>query len=257
MRLTILMPFIGAFLLFNATTAKWLALPEQIARDFGMPLENDWSYNLNSLYYTYFGLVLLGIGSIIFAIFCPREIQTEPDITRFVANRIDIQTPSLTKRRLRELRTEFIENTTDGDKFRENSITVTANVAGAVHDLFNEILLKTKIYHKYLLDKQKEDEDEYRLRYVVNWRMDISIDRYIEDTFDVPLAHSAFLDELHKIIKNMTREVLYTWYIVKDMAQYKTRLIVFMNFMLGFIFLVIPSAITFFKVFILLVSKIL
>ncbi len=84
MRLTILVPFIGTFLLFNQATEAALAWPDFLKNDLGsnelerLPAQN--------LYFTYFGLCLLGVGSILFALVCPSDINDQPDINSYVVN---------------------------------------------------------------------------------------------------------------------------------------------------------------------------
>ncbi|WP_442581662.1 hypothetical protein ACSBOB_06675 [Mesorhizobium sp. ASY16-5R] len=82
MRLTILVPFIGSFLLFNEVTVRLLSLPSFTLKDFGMdaPVQTF----PKNLYFTYFGLCSLGIGSILFSFFCPTEIADEINIKKFV-----------------------------------------------------------------------------------------------------------------------------------------------------------------------------
>ncbi|ESY35309.1 hypothetical protein X747_28850 [Mesorhizobium sp. LNJC384A00] len=82
MRLTALIPLIGIFLIFNQVTEKALAWPTFLINDLG----GHFSARLatHNLYFTYFGLCLLGFGSMLFSIFCPREIRDEPNIGKYV-----------------------------------------------------------------------------------------------------------------------------------------------------------------------------
>jgi hypothetical protein len=59
------------------------------------------SLSPGNLYYTYFGLCLLGIGSFLFAIYCPREIAEEPNIDRYVTHTPSINAPVMAKDDLR------------------------------------------------------------------------------------------------------------------------------------------------------------
>ncbi len=95
MKLTVLIPLIGFFLLFNQYTESLLRLPAFLQEDLG--LQSEISLSPRNLYYTYFGLCLLGIGSFLFAVYCPREIASEPNIDRYVINAPSINAPVIAK----------------------------------------------------------------------------------------------------------------------------------------------------------------
>lgn len=78
--LTIVVPFLGSLLLFNHHIVDLLTLsPELVARWFGVsPTESGEAarrLTLSRLYYVYFGLSFLGVGSALFVLFCPLNIK--------------------------------------------------------------------------------------------------------------------------------------------------------------------------------------
>src|SRR4051794_6374822 len=77
--LTIVVPFIGSLLLFNQGVVDVLTLsPELVRRWLHISAETsaDAARKLTfaRLYYVYFGLTFLGIGSALFVLFCPLDI---------------------------------------------------------------------------------------------------------------------------------------------------------------------------------------
>ncbi|WP_319496115.1 hypothetical protein [uncultured Cohaesibacter sp.] len=84
MRLTVIIPLLGVILLFNKTIAESLVLSPFFIRDLGLEAGSEFSFS--TLYFTYFGLCSLGIGSIVFSYACPKDIQSQPNQLEFVAS---------------------------------------------------------------------------------------------------------------------------------------------------------------------------
>lgn len=94
MRLTALVPLIGTLLLFNREIEQLLSWPTFFKQDVTNAADHIPYHNL---YFTYFGLCFLGFGSILFSLFCPREISDEPNIGRYVNNAPSASAPTLAK----------------------------------------------------------------------------------------------------------------------------------------------------------------
>jgi hypothetical protein len=77
--LTIVVPFLGWLLLFNQHVVEMLTLsPELVRRWMKLPNASDeiaHQLTLPRLYYVYFGLTFLGVGSGLFARFCPQIVK--------------------------------------------------------------------------------------------------------------------------------------------------------------------------------------
>ncbi|MBN8991874.1 MAG: hypothetical protein J0H42_26840 [Rhizobiales bacterium] len=78
--LTIVVPFLGSLLLFNQAVVDVLTLsPELVRRWFHLTVESSTDaarkLTLVRLYYVYFGLTFLGVGSALFVLFCPLDIK--------------------------------------------------------------------------------------------------------------------------------------------------------------------------------------
>jgi len=80
-KLTVLVPFIGYLLLFNDTLVKFFAL--QILTE-GKTESAPEQINLLNLRLLYFGLLFVGVGSILYLMFCPSVIKSHAGSTDFV-----------------------------------------------------------------------------------------------------------------------------------------------------------------------------
>jgi hypothetical protein len=128
MRLTVLIPFIGVFLLFNEQTEKLFQFPDFFMEDIGategskLPASNQ--------YFTYFGLCFLGIASAVFAILCPREISNQPSQQAFVLEATSLETPVLAK----DVFERFLINTSK--MYQMNTIMKTQNILTISRGIF-------------------------------------------------------------------------------------------------------------------------
>jgi hypothetical protein len=87
MRATILVPFLGSVILFNAHVVEWLtASPEMLAQWWGVEGATSGAarrFTISRLQYAYLGLTLLGFGAAIFTVFCPSEIKQFSTVREF------------------------------------------------------------------------------------------------------------------------------------------------------------------------------
>lgn len=78
--LTIVVPFLGSLLLFNQSVVDILTLsPDVVRRWLHLPADDlktaAHALTLSRLYFVYFGLTFLGIGSALFVLACPVDIK--------------------------------------------------------------------------------------------------------------------------------------------------------------------------------------
>ncbi|SEI19461.1 hypothetical protein [Tardiphaga sp. OK245] len=86
--LTIIVPFLGSLLLFNQSIVDVLTLsPDLVRRWLHLSVDESTAearkLTLARLYYIYFGLTFLGIGSALFVLFCPLEIKNYSSIIEY------------------------------------------------------------------------------------------------------------------------------------------------------------------------------
>lgn len=78
-QLTALAPFVGYLIVYNESISSYLSLTDIIGQEINDPSEVFWR-----LYLTYMGLIFLGLGSLIYSIFCPRAIKRYPNSVDFI-----------------------------------------------------------------------------------------------------------------------------------------------------------------------------
>lgn len=114
---SILFPLVGYLILFNESAASLLSTSslDRASPNEGL-IEFLW---IRKLYFLYFGLMFLGLGSLGYAMFCPRIIKKYGDS----ADYIRFDGPAMTQRMLRKLAEraglEGLTTTTD-DQILEN-----------------------------------------------------------------------------------------------------------------------------------------
>ena len=97
---TILVPIIGYLILFNEQIVEYLYLSENFVWS-NLGENRVQNHNLR-LFFMYFGLSFIGIGSLLFQIFCPRPIKGNKGMGHYVENEKNMGSPARHKH-LREI----------------------------------------------------------------------------------------------------------------------------------------------------------
>lgn len=249
--LTILIPFLGSLLLFNQQLIDFLSIaPELIVRSTRradqVANEASRAATLTRLYFTYFGLSMLGIGSFLFIIFCPQEIRNYENIHSY----IDAEQPRLTRARLGLLlyyvAEDHIANTTQsgeqGPWYREMAYP------NELYSLFYRVF--TAIFMRVTNDDpdiiQSDDNFDGSPFFTHRGNVDVravadilwsdrQVDRAIGESF------------ADKAMDNLV-DVLTMRYIALDCSRPILRIVVNISYGLGFAILFIPTVSTFFAV---------
>ena len=86
-RLSILVPIIGYWIIFNEKIISFVTL----AREFGdKQVLNDVSHVPWQLFWTYYGLLFIGIATGVYQLFCPLEIKKYESATDYVRDIFDV-----------------------------------------------------------------------------------------------------------------------------------------------------------------------
>jgi hypothetical protein len=104
-RATIFIPIIGYLFIFNDEITGYLKLIPRFGSNGSAAELAD--INLSRLICLYVGLFCIGIGSIIFAIFCPSHVSENIDEHEFIVKEMDIMNPfrfDLSRQRIVQLR---------------------------------------------------------------------------------------------------------------------------------------------------------
>lgn len=96
-KLTIIAPFVGSLIIFNHNILYMFDLSSRFLSDINIEHNNHSisDYAIGKIYFIYFGLFFLGIGSIIYSIFCPEDISKFPFSDEYNRSRIGLNSPTL------------------------------------------------------------------------------------------------------------------------------------------------------------------
>lgn len=98
--LTIVVPFLGSLLLFNQYVVSFLTFSPALVKHWSTgTFDTDAvakALTFYRLYFTYFGLSFLGIGSALFALFCPIDIKQHASAREY----LQAEEPLVTKARM-------------------------------------------------------------------------------------------------------------------------------------------------------------
>ncbi|MER8366968.1 hypothetical protein [Mesorhizobium sp. M1378] len=106
--LTIAVPFIGYLIIFNDHLIDYAKIARQLLSDGRVATPEDQnSISLSNLYYLYFGLVLTGFGSLLFAVFCPSDIRQSGSLNEYIRRSEEIKSPTLVSDHLNDVMTAY------------------------------------------------------------------------------------------------------------------------------------------------------
>ena len=137
MRLTLLVPLIGVFLVFNETLEAVLTWPTFFREDLRLSASS--TLPTDNLYYVYFGLCLLGFGSALFSAFCPREISDQPNIGRYVIDAPSANSPVIAKDDFRRVLSLRFPSNLFGESEAEKRLDYPHELEGDFHGLMEEL----------------------------------------------------------------------------------------------------------------------
>lgn len=252
--LTIIVPFLGSLLLFNQYVVDLLTIsPNLVQRWFHIadanPSETAQRITFARLYYVYFGLSLLGMGSALFALFCPLDVKSYASPIEYIREEAPLLSPARIELMIPTIAYQFSHWLGD----EPNTERGLLQRLGEPHDfisLFSMIL--SEAYRKLPHDDQGEIDPEG----------DLEQDHPYEDFRGRPdppkiayTIHSGariqegFVQSLFEILTGTfyRNDIMTLHYMSQDHSKPLVRLIVSGFYAAGFILLLIPTAITFLR----------
>lgn len=251
MQLTVLVPLIGMLLIFNEQTSAFLKLSPVFLSDLG--IAGDDTFSLSTLYYTYFGLCFLGIGSIIFALFCPEEISQEPHQMRYVFSTQMSDAPVLAKDNLQTVLNIYFDNINDQN--RNESVSKPEypdDLVGDFHSLILEMYQSSDFGEHEFSDESDEDADEQfpEIMTPTGYFDMHEFANFIHSNVRISWHYSIpFRDQAPKFAKDIS----FVKYRSLDLSKYRIRKIAAFIYVLGFATLSVPTA----KTFVLLAKSVI
>ena len=114
--LTIFVPVVGYLIIFNENVIQLLELSKALFPDNGTNNFKIWFSNLDRLFYIYFGLMLLGLASILYQLYCPTLIKEHRNDRNYIRDEINLMTGRRTNSLLKFLSERIPE---EHNKYKE------------------------------------------------------------------------------------------------------------------------------------------
>jgi len=229
MKLTVLVPLIGLFLLFNEQTEKLFHYPQFFKDDLG--IEGETSLPASNLYFTYFGLCLLGAASALFAAFCPKEISDQPSQQQFVMNATSLETPVLAKASFRDVLNLHFNNEFD-ESGLENP-EYPPELEGDFHALMEEM------YAEYGLEDVGGEDDGPPEVVMATGYLDFT--EFARMLWSNPRVVWGYSLPFFSLAPRFAKDIAFVKYQALDHTRYRIRLLILGLYLSGFGLLIIPT----------------
>ena len=237
-KLTTIAPFVGWLILLNARLTDFLALSPELfvgsgAADPGLVSK---LFTLNSLYYTYIGLSIVGVASIIFIAMCPALIKQEASERSYVSEQMEVST----------------------DAQIHNLAGIVAERYASMENLRNYELGRGSFFQLWdalISDMHMKGEIEFGSGTEFVTAMDTPIIDAITKEIAVNRRTSRAVVETFRASALSRRPDIYSmFYKSEDMSFVKTRMLIFVLYAFGFAILAVPTIRTFSKIVGLMVA---
>ncbi len=229
MRLTVLVPLIGVFLLFNEQTERLFQYPQFFKDDLG--IEGETSLPASNLYFTYFGLCFLGAASALFAAFCPREIGDQPNQQRYVANATSLETPVLAKASFRDVLNLHFDN--EYDEARPENPEYPPDLEGDFHSLMEDM------YSEYDIGDLSEEEEGPPEVVTPTGYLDFT--EFARMLWTNPRVVWVYTLPFFDLAPKFAKDIAFVKYKALDHTKFRTRVAIACLYSLGFGLLIVPT----------------
>ncbi|WFU54766.1 hypothetical protein QA639_35145 [Bradyrhizobium pachyrhizi] len=255
--LTIVVPFLGSLLLFNQSVVDILTLsPEVVRRWFHLtaadPTDVAHKLTVMRLYYLYFGLTFLGVGSALFVLFCPLDIKNYSSAIEYQT----VEGPLVSKPKM-TLIFPFVAyqfSHWSGDELDNDSLGLLQSLAQPSDFLILYSAVISEMYGRLPADEESDSS--------VDPGSDPGDDNHPYEDFRHRPAPSKIAHAIHSpariqigfvetllemaVNANFRNDVLALSYMALDHTKPYLRLIIAAFYGLGFGLLLIPTVQTFF-----------
>lgn len=229
-RLTVLAPLVGYLILFNAEIRKFL----EIVFPIGVSEASANWLQENNLTFLYFGLVFYGLAVGVFSLFCPTMIKENESVTAHVLSKEQVKTPNLVRRHFRETIRKFFQHNSDERRsrfFGDLSFSFPYDAAEPLHLLVDHVADDGLSGFDNLSEFQTGSGE-----FQTDVLMEIMLsERRVERVFSSSLYHASL---------SLSKEVFYVSYRAFDYDKFGLRCTCSILFLLGFLFLIIPTLVT-------------
>lgn len=231
MKMVMFVPFVGTIILFNDSVVNLLSLSLPILERFGATIspQEQQALTINNFYLLYFGLLALGIGSIVFSIWCPNEIKAAPDVDRFVEKFDKVSSSVAVRRNFHRL----ID--------LEKSATKRNQRSAYCDDLFHNLIVE--IFREMeARDLVPADDSFY------NGAGYIDVEQIVNIVSNDAKAVWAFSKPFQDISVHFSGDILHCLYAFLDLRHFYVRHAVATLYFAGLLLLFVPTVKTFIKI---------
>ena len=213
--------------------------------------DDSQKFERSTLYFTYFGLCCLGLGSIAFSVFCPPHIRNKPQIERYVESSQRLESAVIAKSLLRDTVDLYWENTveTEGDnRFRYEIVNITSSESASFSALIEELHYAVDLPAQFPHEEDVIDDD-YFTRFTAGAGGYLNTDAVAEVLWARRRMETSLWHPIEEISQKYIKDIAYTYFRLSDVSRFWSRAIV--TFIIGFgaILLFIATVRTFFLLF--------
>jgi hypothetical protein len=165
--LTIFVPFIGYLILFNNELVNYFVLSSELVGtpDTTSGLGNE---TILRLYFLYYGLIFLGLSSIIFSFLCPDVIKDHKTEFGYINDELKISTTERVAPIAREVK-ENLSPKSDGVKYLDSFTSSFNNAHDIAFKQFNTGLAKNIDFQGVMNEQKSIEAKAYTNILKLNW----------------------------------------------------------------------------------------
>jgi hypothetical protein len=240
-RLTILVPFIGYMIIFNEYVQKFISLSIRWTKNGSAHLD----VSTPSLYFLYFGLLLLGIASFFYALFAPSQIKNHPMVADYIKYMNGISTDNLARASLERVMEIFLSR--DEEKrhpmFGFQSLSFPYPISNTLHGLVSSIY-RDSTFSKDNLEQEVDawPEGEEHLVELHTGSGYLRTDHIIERMAMNRRFDWAFVDSMFESALKKTKDIYHIEHVTLDYSRFPIRSTILILYSIGFILLFVPTA---------------
>jgi hypothetical protein len=242
-RFTILIPFIGYMILFNSHVLEWLNLSiDHVSQISGKIIDRDiqTSYTSNRLNFLYFGLVLVGLASTLFAIVAPEEIKRHPLPAEYITYVEPIATTIFTRTSFGRVIDAFMKLNTEEQRspmFSLSPFSFPSIVSHRLHSLITTLYESTDLGDPEGHDNQDLIFEES----LYTGSGYLKTDEIIEKLYFERRIEFEFVRRIFRTAMDYKKDVFFLEHMTLDYSKFYTRMIISALYGIGFALLLIPT----------------
>ncbi len=244
-QLTVLIPFIGYLVVFNPSFVEFFqsTLPKSPS-DAPTCLVHLHSLRLSFLY---FGLLTLGMGVGLFAVFAPEQIKSNLSASTHIAEMESVWSPALVRNTFEEIISRFLATHNEESAhpvYGNAQLSFPWKPSGYLHDLIGTLFGKYGI--PYFPDDCWSNEPEGTMVQGTQYHFasehgSVLTDKIMHVMVSPRLADRAFAYVMLAHAQETRKELFYLDYVSSNYRQFWIRLLISMLFLSGILLLLVPT----------------